>query len=124
MVYNAFGFRRFYNDRVTEYLLPQALAWICQSTVAIVTNKVLLYCYNRFCKRNPDIRILLQIHDSLLFQIRTEELSTYIPLISMAFDSVVVPYDDPLVIPHELKYSNLNWGSMHDYDQTSEGLPH
>lgn len=118
VVHNAFGFRKFYNDRITEYLLPQALAWICQSTVATAVDRAMMYAWTHFIRRNPDCKLSLQNHDSLLFQIRSEALDDYIPLIAMAFDSVAIPYPDPLVIPHEIKFSSLSWGDMKPWHAT------
>ena len=107
-VANRFGYRRFYFGRIEE-LLPEALAWIPQSTVAIITNTAL----ERIHRELPSAELLLQVHDSLVFQYRTaiEErtLSSVRPLLA-----VVVPYDDPLVIPWGLKTSTKSWGACED----------
>jgi DNA polymerase-1 len=107
-VANRFGYRRFYFGRVEE-LLPEALAWIPQSTVAIVTNTAL----ERIDREFPAAELLLQVHDSLVFQYATaaeeQTLSRIRPLLA-----VVVPYDDPLVIPWGLKTSTKSWGACED----------
>ena len=44
---NAFGFKRYWFEKLNkDLLLPDALAWNPQSTVAIVTNKGLINLYN------------------------------------------------------------------------------
>ncbi len=102
-VSNRFGYRRVYFDRV-DGLLPEALAWIPQSTVALVTIKAALMIYETL----RWVQLLLQEHDSLVFQIpmaRKPELPSILEAMK-----VVVPYDDPLIIPWGVKTSTLSWG--------------
>lgn len=102
-VSNAFGYRRVYYDR-TSGLLGQALAWIPQSTVALCTFKAAL----RIKTYLPWVQLLLQVHDSLVFQIPTHRESS-LPLLKPVIE-VPVPYPDPLVIPWTLKTSPISWG--------------
>lgn len=110
-VYNAFGYRWYCFDRV-ESALPDAVAWIGQSTTACVTNRALVrvenYHRGEFI-RDLRIEFLLQVHDELVFQYpigyREEVLSKIEPLIH-----IKVPYDDPLIIPWGLKTSHVSWG--------------
>lgn len=104
-VENAFGYRRYYFDRV-EGLLPEALAWGPQSTVAIVINRI----WTAIDLELPDVQVLLQVHDSLAGQIPTVTAAPLIRRISELANSVVVPYDDPLVIPFKIKTSTESWG--------------
>lgn len=101
---NAFGFRRTYFDRV-EGILPQALAWIPQSTVAVVINSGLRNIYTDL----PAVRILLQVHDSLVLSWPAADDAILRPRI---FDSllITIPYPDPLIIPVGLKLSPTSWG--------------
>jgi DNA polymerase-1 len=105
-VYNPWGFRRFYFDRL-DNVLPQALAWIAQSGVAVTINKAML----RIDRELPEAQLLLQIHDSLLMQVPAGLCPAIFPVI-MEKMRVVVPYKDPLVIPCSLKYSKTSWGEM------------
>lgn len=107
-VRNAFGFVRTYFDRIDD-LLPQALAWIPQSSVAIIIDTA----YNRITHTLPDVDILLQVHDSLvgqcpipLWPIRKKQIREAL--------EVVVPYPDPLIIPTGLKTSTRSWGDAKD----------
>lgn len=103
-VRNAYGFRRTYFDRV-ETILPEALAWIGQSTTAITINKALVQVEDRL----PYVEVLLQVHDSLLMQVKTKYVKEALPQLKLAF-RVEVPYPDPLFIPTEFKLSDKSWG--------------
>lgn len=109
-VRNAFGFRKVFFDRV-ESILPQAVAWIPQSTVAIVINKGLLNLYRNVRKVQP----LLQVHDSLVFQIPQRLYPEILPDIHAAL-SIPVPYDDPLIIPVSAQVSKVSWGDCYPID--------
>ena len=107
-VRNPFGFVRTYFER-PEGLLPEALAWVPQSTVAIVIDTA----YNRITQTLPDVQILLQVHDSLVGQCPISLWPVLKPKIRECLE-VVIPYDDPLVIPTGLKTSAISWGDCHD----------
>jgi len=101
---NKFGFHIIFFDRI-ESVLPQALAWVPQSTVAIVTNKGLV----NMDKNLPQCEILMQVHDSLVFQFE----SRYDPYLRPKIREqllIPIPYDDPLTIPVGLELSNKSWG--------------
>ena len=108
MVANKFGYTRTYFDRVDQ-LLPEGLAWIPQSTVALVSFAGALNL-----KRNlPEVIMLIQVHDSLVFQYPTEREAELLPKIKQELFTVV-PYDDPLTIPWGLKTSTKSWGHCED----------
>jgi DNA polymerase I-like protein with 3'-5' exonuclease and polymerase domains/uracil-DNA glycosylase len=104
-VQNPFGYRRYYFDRV-EGLLPEALAWIPQSTVALVINKIWL----KLSQEVRDVQVLLQVHDSLAGQYPSHLGSWAIGRIRDIARSVVVPYPRPLNIPLEITTSTKSWG--------------
>ncbi len=105
-IYNPWGFRRFYFDRL-DNILPQALAWIAQSSVAVTINKAML----KIDQELPKAQLLLQVHDSLLMQVPAGLCPAIFPVIIEKMQ-VVVPYKDPLVIPVSLKYSSKSWGDL------------
>lgn len=111
MVRNAFGYRRPFFDRV-ESCLPEAVAWIAQSTVAIVINKALdNLCVNLKYEVIP----LLQVHDSLTLQVPTKWLHDLIPRIRKQ-SLIPVPYSpNPLIIPVSFKVSDKSWGDVKEY---------
>lgn len=104
-VENAFGYRRFYFDRIEGNIFNQAIAWIPQSTVGLLINKI----WDNIATRAPEIDILLQVHDSLVgsFPIygRQESIAKLEQL-----SNVPVPYPDPLYIPTGFKTSQKSWG--------------
>jgi DNA polymerase I-like protein with 3'-5' exonuclease and polymerase domains len=130
MVRNAFGFRRMYADPNAHNILNQALAWICQSTVAVVINKAMLEvdCARDLMGRKrcgqclkcayydyagPDsFNLLLQIHDSLLLQVREDLVHDTFMRNLLSAMRITVPYPDPLIIPIEIKTSESSWGEM------------
>ena len=103
-VKNKFGNRVVYVDRL-DTVFNQALAWIPQSTVALVCFKGGILLAQEF----PMVQLLSQVHDSLVFQIH-KAYRKKLPEINEALNSVAVPYDDPLTIPWGLKISDKSWG--------------
>jgi DNA polymerase I-like protein with 3'-5' exonuclease and polymerase domains len=109
-VTNIFGYSRQYFDR-PDTLLPQALAWIPQSTVAIIIDIAM----DNICTHlSKDVDILFQVHDSLVMQCRTEILDEIIPQIEK-HSLITVPYPDPLIIPVGFETSTISWGDCAPY---------
>lgn len=105
MVTNRFGYRRFYFDRIDDSVYRQAVAWIPQSTVAILINKI----YMNIFKNLREVQVLLQVHDSLAGQYPSH-LKDWAKRRIKEEAVVVIPYEDPLVIPVGIKTSPLSWG--------------
>lgn len=100
---NRFGYRIVYFDRI-DALLPQALAWIPQSTVALVCFKGAL----RLRRELPWAEILLQVHDSLVFQVPFHRAESYEQIARTL--EVPIPYPEPLTISWGLARSDKSWG--------------
>jgi DNA polymerase-1 len=100
---NAFGFRRVYFDR-PDACFTEALAWKPQSVVALNSFIGALQLEEKF----PSVQILLQDHDSLVFQFPTSQIPPAAMILSAL--TAVTPYPDPLRIPWELKSSTKSWG--------------
>lgn len=106
-VSNKFGYTAIFFDRV-ETLLPEALAWVPQSTVAEVINRGWI----NLLANQKDNEVLIQVHDSLVGQFdskldrqkKVEEIKRDL--------SILIPYDDPLVIPVGVKLSEKSWGTV------------
>lgn len=134
-VFNPFGYRRFYFDRIEE-VLPEALAWVPQSTVALVTNQGLVNTSPRRIINQPlftdrfidpeseairtqlhalGFMVLLQVHDSIVFQYPTRVEHIVLPLLRRAL-AIRIPFDDPLIIPWGLKTSTRSWGDCEERD--------
>ena len=103
---NRFGYRIIYFDRI-DSLLSQAVAWGPQSTVAEVCFRGAL----QLRRSVPWAELLLQVHDSIVFQIpshRGGEAST-LDTIRRHLE-VPVPYPDPLTIQWGISTSPKSWG--------------
>lgn len=103
-VENKFGYRWYIFDR-PDGLLPEAVAWIPQSTVACTINRVWLNIYENL----PEVEVLLQVHDSLAGQFPSHQKEFCIRRLK-GEAQIIIPYDDPLVIPVGIKTSERSWG--------------
>lgn len=103
---NPFGYSIRWFDRPGT-LRNQALAWEPQSVVAEVTYRVL----RQARKYAPEVEPLMQVHDSLVFQVPTRQLRIGLQKLYKIWNSIEVPYPDPLVIPWGLKLSSSSWGA-------------
>lgn len=101
---NRFGYRRVYFDRI-DSLLPEALAWVPQSTVALVISEI----HRRF-DQIPGVTVQLQCYDSIAGYFPLADIARILPAMYAA-SAVVVPYPDPLVIPLGLKLGP-SWGEV------------
>lgn len=117
LVRNRFGYRRVYFDRI-ESCFTEALAWIPQSTVAEVSFRGGLQLLEKTgSKYSPRgellefgwVEMLLQVHDSLVFQVRHENDNR----LSEIHSHLRVPVDygfDKLTIDWGMARSRTSWG--------------
>jgi uracil-DNA glycosylase family 4 len=103
---NQFGYRRVYFDRI-DGVLPEALAWLPQSTVSLLISLQQMAIEDA-C---PEVEIIMQGHDSVIGQYPTKLEAELLPRIRAA-SIIAVPYDDPLFIPLELSTSTSSWGEV------------
>lgn len=103
-VENKFGYRIYFFDRV-DGILPEALAWVPQSTTGCVINRI----WAQIDEQIPEAEVLIQVHDSLVGQFPTQHTSDILTKLQDCA-RVVVPYDRPLVIPVGMKTSTASWG--------------
>ena len=104
-VLNAFGYKKRFFERIEGNVLNQMIAWLPQSTIAILINRA----YVNIDSNLSLVEILLQVHDSLTMQWPIEQREECIARV-LAESRVVIPYPDPLVIPVGLKTSTKSWG--------------
>lgn len=121
MINNVFGYRKYFFDRVEGTIFNEAVAWKPQSTVACIINRALVTLQESFpdtpasvCFRigkvnPPQFDCLQQVHDSLTGQFPTARKDFFIGEIKRATE-ILLPYDDPLVIPAEVHTSEVSWG--------------
>jgi len=105
MVQNIFGYRMHFFDRIEGTVLNQAAAWIPQSTVGCLINRA----YVAIDEREPEVDLLLQVHDSLAGQYPIAKRDEILPRI-LAHAAIPLPYADPLTIPVGVKTSTVSWG--------------
>lgn len=103
-VENRFGYRWYIFDRI-DGLLPEACAWVPQSTVGIVINKI----WTAFHNNIKELQVLLQVHDSLAGQFPTHKKAVILPQMQ-EYSKIIIPYDSPLIIPTGVKTSDVSWG--------------
>lgn len=101
---NRFGYRWYIFDRI-ESIVPEAIAWVPQSTVSVVINKIWMKIYEEI----PEAQVLLQVHDSLVGQVPTPIAKDCVDRIQRA-GRIAIPYEEPLVIPFSVKTSETSWG--------------
>ncbi len=105
-VQNVFGYRVWFFDRIEGTVVNQAVAAVPQSTVACLINRG----YKALYDNEPDIQVLLQVHDSLAGQypiaLREQAQQKIID-----HCAVPLPYSSgPLIIPVGIKSSTVSWG--------------
>lgn len=122
MVVNRFGYRRVYFDRI-DSCFTEALAWIPQSTVAEVSFQGGLQLLRRTGAKYDQrgqllefgwVEILLQVHDSLVFQVRTKDENRLQEIREgLRFP---VPYTNPseLNIQWGIARSRVSWGDCEE----------
>jgi len=103
---NRFGYRWYIFDRIDDSVMPEAVAWIPQSTVSIVINKIWHAIYTNL----PAVQVLLQVHDSLAGQFPTHRQAELLPKM-LEQSRIIIPYEDPLIIPTGISTSDVSWGA-------------
>jgi hypothetical protein len=84
------------------------LAWLPQSSIAGVCARAAI----KLSKECPWAEILLQVHDSLVFQIPThKKKQKHITEIRHSH-TIPIPYPDPHTIPWGLALSEKSWGDI------------
>lgn len=105
-VLNSFNNHIIYFDR-PQNILPKAVAWIPQSTVATVCEKAAV----RLRKTLPWCNVKMQVHDSVIFQLPYHRVTVSNLQTIRRHLEIECPYKpEPLIIPWGLKYSKQSWG--------------
>lgn len=104
-VENIFGYRCHFFEKPDDAMVREAIAWLPASTVALYINRIWMNLY----ERHPEIWVLLQVHDSLVGQYPAHRRDESLKAIGECAQ-IVLPYDDPLVIPVGVKTSSKSWG--------------
>lgn len=108
-VSNKLGFRIRFFDRI-DNLLPEALAWIPQSTVALVINAG----WHNVEANLPWVQTLMQVHDELVNQIPKTMMNKRYEIREQML--IPIPYDEPLIIPIGIAASEKSWGDCEEIE--------
>ena len=110
---NPLGRQRYFYGRIGDDLFREAYAFRPQSTIPDITNSLMLYLWDQRRLGKVDFNLLLQVHDSLLFEVWPKHLDQ---LGSMCLNTkawhpkITLPAGD-LVIPTDCEYGQY-WGEM------------
>ena len=82
---------RLWSGRYRHFLKPQeeahkAMNSLIQGGAADIVESVMIECFEEFV--NEDCRLLLQVHDSLVFEIKEDQLQHYAKLIRSTMEGV------------------------------------
>ena len=103
-----FGRKRTFFNRWADSLLREAYAYIPQSVVVEVINTGLRRLYEKVKQENLGIDILLQNHDALLCQVKTEEVQKAGEIIKGCLNVPVLVNHREYYIPTEISIGD-NW---------------
>ena len=110
------GMRRwFFGRRNDQSTLREAVAFEPQSVSVEILNRIMLNIW-----RANKVQLLLQVHDSLLFQYPEKDEAIVIPQMMKLFEYPVrLRGDRTLIIPAEVK-TGYNWAPK--TDENPQGL--
>lgn len=103
-IQNVWGYRFCVFDRITVDTYRELVAWIPQSSVAILIN----HGFVEIDSNLKEVQVLLQTHDSL-----SGQFPSHRPQLTESIKSacqVALPYLDPLTIPVDIHTSTDSWG--------------
>lgn len=111
MVQNVFGYRLYIFKRIEGTVMNEVIAWIPQSSIALLVDRALMTLHDKFPDKGEDMQfdILQQNHDSLAGQFPTGQEDIYLPAIKEAME-IKLPFIKPIVIPSDVHISELSWG--------------
>lgn len=108
---NPYGRKRIFLDR-SDSALNSALAFLPQSTAADRVNRALRTVWGEFC-REPDVQVLLQIHDEILVQCPRSEWRRVGRTMKQLMESNPPTIDGTTIpTPVDVSVSSVSWGDM------------
>lgn len=116
MLQTPLGRQRYFYGRVGDDMFREAYAYRPQSTVPDVMNHLILYLSKVRAERNLNFGLLLQVHDSVLLECRTEDVSE---IAEICFDyeswqpQLILPAGK-LTIPVDVQ-TGQTWGGMSEW---------
>jgi len=108
-LYNPFGRRMVFRDRVGYEMYKAAFAWYPQSTVADWTNTILMKLYNSHLAK-----VVHQMHDGITMTIKPKDLDKAIEYIKECANFKIPVQNYKVYIPIEFKIGKENWRDMEE----------
>lgn len=105
-VENVFGYRMWFPGRLTEKTFRDAVAAIPQSTVACLINRG----WKRLWEREPEVEVLLQVHDSLMGQFPSVRPELREKIVECCTIALPYRWKGECVIPVGCAVSDVSWG--------------
>ena len=105
---NIFGYRKYIFDKKAYNYMNMAIAWIPQSTIALLINKGMVNIDQAYIRRETPVRINLQVHDSLAGQYPTNKPECKKAIID--YCTIDIPYPTSIRIPVDINTSIKSWG--------------
>ncbi len=108
------GRKRQFHGRRGDDRVRKAIAYVPQSTVADVLNLALIRLEKEIREYKLDWKILLQVHDSMVFQIPVKQaliLDYVCKVLEVCFDIPITIHNRRLLIPFDVKVGK-DWGHM------------
>lgn len=96
------------NSQIRAFAERTAINTPIQGTSADIIKIAMINIYNKIANRQDKIRMLLQVHDDLLFEIKKDEIDKYIPMLKSEMENAV-KLDIPVVV--DVK-TGKNWADM------------
>lgn len=106
---NIFGYRCYFNGRITQKTYGEAVAWKPQSGVACWINRCLKAIDTDY-QAGGLSQLLLQVHDSLDGQFPTAKKEEAVAALRRLTSFAIETPSGPMVIPIGLKFSEKSWG--------------
>jgi len=105
---NIFGARFWCMDMSDPMYLNKAVAAVPQSSAGILVNKALC---NLEESEKGKIQVLMQVHDSLAGIYHKDDITALARI--KGYLEMEIPYKDKLIIPAQIKTSNISYGDCH-----------
>ena len=96
------------NKNVKNQANRMAVNTVVQGTAANIIKMVMIELFNKF-KNNDDIKILLQVHDELIFEVKDEAIEKYMTEIKNIMENSLTLENVKLKANGEY---NKNWGEL------------
>lgn len=96
------------NKNIQNQANRMAVNTVVQGTAANVIKKVMIELYNKF-KDRDDIKMLLQVHDELIFEVKDESIEKYLVEIKKIMEETII--FENVAIKANGAYAK-NWGEL------------